>query len=491
MTSPLVSSNTFIRMPREDREPPRLDAVRHLLPVPHWEGHERAVDCYWKVWDLAFRNIRRPTAENGFVANYIDTAFNDNLFMWDSAFILLFARYAVKAFDFQRTLDNLYCKQYADGFICREIRESDGCDAWHRFDPSATGPNVMPWTEWEYWLATGDRDRLSRVFIPLAAFHRWMRAYRTWPDGTYWANGLSCGMDNQPRMPADEDRAHYHGHLSWIDTCFQQVFAAGLLGRMAAILGRDGDAADFREEHARLSAFINKSMWDGSKAFYFDRRPDGGLTGVKTVGAYWGLAAGAVPADRVGPFTAHLANRAEFDRPHRVPTLAADHGDYHADGGYWLGAVWPPTNYMVMYGLRKYGMDPLAHEIALNHHDMVVRVFGKTGTVHENYAPESANPGNPAKADFVGWGGLGPTAVLFEHVMGIQPDVPAGKLVWDVRLIDAHGVTGYPFGNKGVVDLSCAGRSRAEDRPEVRIRASCPLSVVVRWDGGTETVKAG
>ncbi len=41
----------------------------------------------------AFRNIKPAGTENGFVSNFIDTAFNNCLFMWDSAFILLFARY--------------------------------------------------------------------------------------------------------------------------------------------------------------------------------------------------------------------------------------------------------------------------------------------------------------------------------------------------------------------------------------------------------------
>ncbi len=64
----------------------------------------------------AFRNIKPAGTENGFVSNFIDTAFNNCLFMWDSAFILLFARYGSRAFDFQRTLDNFYAKQHPDGY---------------------------------------------------------------------------------------------------------------------------------------------------------------------------------------------------------------------------------------------------------------------------------------------------------------------------------------------------------------------------------------
>ncbi len=91
--NPFVQENAFIGKTPETAEVPRLEQVRNLLPRPHWAGHATAIDCYWKTWELAFRNLRRPNAENGFVSNYIDTAFNDNLFMWDSAFILLFARF--------------------------------------------------------------------------------------------------------------------------------------------------------------------------------------------------------------------------------------------------------------------------------------------------------------------------------------------------------------------------------------------------------------
>ena len=147
--NPLVAENSFISMTAETSRPPSFDAARSLLPQPVWDGHEPAIACYWKVWELAFRNLCRATPANGFIANYIDTAFNDCIFMWDTAFILLFARYGRRAFDFLRTLDNFYCKQHPDGFICREIGREEGDDRFERFDPTSTGPNIFPWTEWE------------------------------------------------------------------------------------------------------------------------------------------------------------------------------------------------------------------------------------------------------------------------------------------------------------------------------------------------------
>lgn len=93
------------------------------------------------VWWQAFRNIKPAGRESGFVANFIDTAFNDCLFMWDSAFILLFARYGSRAFDFQRTLDNFYAKQHPDGYAHDTTRHDTR--VWHaRNDTTRAGSSV-------------------------------------------------------------------------------------------------------------------------------------------------------------------------------------------------------------------------------------------------------------------------------------------------------------------------------------------------------------
>jgi hypothetical protein len=99
----------------------------------------------YNAWRLAFANIARGS---GFIANFIDTAFNDCTFMWDSCFMMMFGRYGRGAFRFMGTLDNFYARQHADGFICREINTYDGRDMFTPLDPRSTGPNMMAWTEW-------------------------------------------------------------------------------------------------------------------------------------------------------------------------------------------------------------------------------------------------------------------------------------------------------------------------------------------------------
>jgi len=261
-----------------------------------------------------------------------------------------------------------------------------------------------------------------------------------------------------------------------------------VLARIAETIGRKREASGFRKESDALSVFVHEKMWDRKTGFYYDRFPGGRLSRVKTIGAFWALFAG-IPENRLARFIKHLENPAEFNRSHRIPTLSADHPQYDAKGGYWLGAVWAPTDYMVLRGLDSVGKPDLAFDIAGNHHDNVIKVFEKTGTFWENYSPEYAMPGKPAADDFVGWTGLVPITVLLEYIFGLKPDPHAGKLRWEVRLTEEHGVKRYPFGLRGVMDLRCARRKKPADRPEISVYSNVPVDIEVRWQAGKDILR--
>ena len=483
----LVKENSFLSLETENAAIPEYSTAQKLLPCPFWNGRDYVIQCYWKAWELAFGNLRRPAAESRFITNFIDTAFNGCLFMWDSAFILMFGRYGSRVFNFQKTLDNLYARQHKDGYICRQLRESDGLEVFERLDPASTGPNIMPWCEWEYYLNTGDRERLEKVFPVLLAYTNWFRKYRSWPDGTYFSCGWGCGMDNQPRVPADYSCEFDHGHMSWIDTTCQQILANRMLIRMALELGRESYITHLKEEMTNLTDFVNQNMWNEKIKFYTDRFKNGTLSDLKSIGSFWAIMAEIAPTDRLEALISHLENPYEFKRPHRVPSLAADHPAYSPDGGYWLGAVWAPTNYMVLRGLTVAGKDELAHEIGLNHLENVVKAYMEQGTLFENYAPESAE--GKCRTDFVGWTGLSPGAVLFEYVFGLRPDAGKKSLLWDVNLLDEHGIKRYPFGPDALIDLHCADRKKPTDEPVIQARSDYDIELVVKWPGGTKKIR--
>lgn len=480
--SPYVQRNVFIGMTPEDAPLPTYEENKHRLPQPIWDGHDDAIACYDYAWQIAFSNLRKPNPKAGFVSNFIDTAFNGFLFMWDSSFIVMFGKYASKIFNFQKTLDNMYARQHRDGFICREICESENGEHFNRYDPSGTGPNIMPWSEWESFRQTGDCERLSRIFDPLMAYHLWLKEHHTWRDGTYWTTGWGCGMDNQPRLPQGCHHSFSHGHMVWMDACVQQVVSAKVLISMAEVLGRSDEPAveELRREVVHLTAVINEKLWCEEDAFYYDMYRDGTLNHVKSVGAYWALLADIIPAERQDRFVAHLDNPAEFKRPHRVPTLSADHPDYEEGGDYWKGSVWAPTNYMVMKGLDKCGYQKLAYEIACNNLENVVSVFCDTGTLWENYAPERITRGSASQDKFVGWSGLFPISIMLEYVFGLRPVSEKNTIVWYVNRTERHGVKQYPFAGADI-DLICEARESAEECPVITVNSPVPVTVEVHW----------
>ncbi|MCG9659074.1 MGH1-like glycoside hydrolase domain-containing protein [Vibrio mediterranei] len=473
------SRNVFMEKAVEQQSLPCFEDHIVRLPQINWDTNPNVVEGYYKTWQIAFSNLRQPTAENGFVSNFIDTAFNNYLFMWDSAFITMFGKYANHCFPFIQTLDNLYVKQRPDGFISREISIENGNEHFHRHDPVSTGPNILPWAEWQHYELTGDLQRLREVFPPLLGLHRWIADNRTWKDGSYWGCGWSCGMDNQLRVEKEKQDYSHHSHSSWIDVTLQQYLSGTLLVKIHEEIQSGEDINSIKQELANLKSLINQKMWDPSRQFYFDTLRDDSFSTIKSIAAYWALLTDLVPEEHMADFVAHLDDESSFKRPHRVPAMAADCEHYADDGGYWRGGVWAPTNYMVLKGLECHGFHHLAFDIALNHVQHVAAIYGETGTVWENYSPELSRPGEPAKRDFVGWSGLSLISILIEFVFGIKMDVPNNQIVIRPYLDEAYSVRKLQFGTLGSVDIEVSSKVDASGLDRVVVKTALDINITV------------
>lgn len=477
---PLVAENEYRIAKPVTIEPRSFDEARDILPKPIWQGHEKELEMYWKAWEIATGNICPPQPGSGFVSSYLDTAYNGNIFMWDSSFILMFARYGTAFFPFQNTLDNFYAKQHPDGFICREIK-ADGADCFERYDPVSTGPNLMPWCEMVYFHQFGDIDRLHKIFPVLCGYYKWLKMNRTWRNGTYWSSGWGTGMDNMPRVPSEYNQIYSHGHMVWLDTNLQQLFMANLLLEMGFYLERWQEIEDFEDEAKMLSEYIRNNMWNEETGFLHDQYADGTLCPTKGIGAYWALFTDVLNEKQQDRMIEELNNPETFNRKFRVPSLSADHPKYKENGRYWQGGIWPGTNYMVMQGLYKKGYRKLAREIALNHYEQIFDVYKKTGTFWEYYSPEDSAPGFMARKDFVGWTGLPPIAEFIEFIIGIQSDYTNKQIVWDLNLTEKNGIERYPFGKDGFVDLVADSRRSPNEEPKISVNTNVGFELIVLY----------
>ena len=156
--------------------------------------------------------------------------------------------------------------------------------------------------------------------------------------------------------------------------------------------------------------------------------------------------------------------------------MSADSPGYDEETGrYWRGGVWPAMNFMVARGLRTVEQHKMVHEFAFQHLQNIHDLFLETGTFWENYAPETAAPGNPAEREFIGTTGISTIVLLLEDVIGVTVEWPHRRIYFDRRLDlnEACGVRNYPVGPEGTLDLLAEGE-------KLKITTDVPFTLVYR-----------
>ena len=468
---------------------PTFDASRAELPSPILEKNPEWVDMYWKCWEIAFKHLRKVRAGSPFISDYIDEAFNDNIFQWDTIFMVMFARYANSIFPAIQSLDNFYSRQHSSGYICREISELTGEDFAYEGRKNTINPPLFSWAEVESFNITGDKSRFSSVLPVLDKYVEWLNRNgepgsadgRNWErygrraGGSihflYWNTGLGSGMDNTPR-----------GGNGWVDMSCQMVIQYNNLAHICDELGMSGSARSYRTTSKEIADRINRWCWNENDGFYYDVDSIGVQVQWKTAGTFWPLLAGVASNAQAERLVKHLQDPNTFWRPFVFPTLAADQKGYDPMGGYWLGGVWAPTNYMIVKGLENYGYEDFAAEATEKYIAGMAEVFKETGTVWENYAPESLQPGKPAKGDFVGWSGCGPIALLIENVLGFRCDGVNNRLTWRLRRTDRHGIERLRFGTTTISAVYEPGDS-PNGTPSITVSSDRPFDFVIIHNG--------
>lgn len=426
--------------------PPTLAQVRDLFPVPVWEGpgtsHQDALDAYWYCWDTLLRVWTYPpvTDHHQAVSNligYRTWGWWGSTMIFDTCFIMHFARYGYHAYPFISALDNAYARQHENGYICRES-DNDNREVAFAFP---VNPPVLAWAEWENYRVTGDKERLRAVFLPLARHYEWWMTYQRRENGLYWTSGLN-EADDSPRNGV------MHSAVS--ATSYQGV-AAQCLAKMAGELGREDMKAFFEDQNEELKQLVNRFFWDEEHHIYNDLDKDGRPITELTPGAlckhvhmFWPLMAGFASSERAADMLKEIKNPASFNRLTGIPSLSADSAGYNTENGqYWRGAVWPPTQCMVQEGLRQAGYADDVYELAEKYHRACVADYQAHKTLCEDLAPDKIlGCGQP---DFVGWAGIGPVANLIEYVLGFDFDAPARTITWTIRQAERHGLANVWF----------------------------------------------
>lgn len=440
---------------------PRVSVIPHWpimsdaplsLPRLTFSDRPKWVALHHLAWEIAAKNVvRHPLA--GWHPHVACMPGVPILWVWDSCFIALFARYGNGVLPALGNLDGFYDHQREDGFIAMAYQMERNEPAYG----DRINPPLFAWAELEYARQTGDRERLRRVLPHLVQLFDWYKANRRRPDGLYWyEDSGSTGMDNSPRSGYASQYLN-GSDICHVDLISQQAFAAETITTIAMLIGEEKVAARFIREREELLPLVAKH-WCKRTGFYYDLfyhtdpASPHNYVNHRTIAAFWPMFAGLCSAEQAERLVKALLDPEDFGTPHPIATLSRQDPNYNPKGGYWLGGVWAPTNYMVISALRRYGYHTEARELASRHLNAMERVASDPayGGIWECYAPELDRPATSkgeklCRPNFVGWSGLGPIPMLIEDIMGLSFDALAGEVRWRISAPGEQGIAGLLF----------------------------------------------
>lgn len=220
-----------------------------------------------------------------------------------------------------------------------------------------------------------------------------------------------------------------------VGTCELQGYwyiAQQLMAGLSWIMGSHEDARAFRRSAGELKERFNRDWWiatDSSLALALD--PDKRPIHAPSSNMGQCLATGLVSNEHMPALVGRLFAPDLFSG-WGIRTLTTDHRSYNPIG-YHLGSVWPVENATIVFGLRRFGFDIRALELAH-------ALFDLAALYPDHRAPECVggyprgewtSPGaypraNPQQL----WNASG-YAMLMQAILGLQPVAPLDMLVVD------------------------------------------------------------
>ena len=300
--------------------------------------------------------------------------------------------------------------------------------------PDRAQPPVGSYAALRLYRIHPDRDALAAAFRGLLAWCDWWVADKngrprregltpgllSWGSDTAlvpdpeqlpeWEVGASghqraaweSGQDDLPLWDeAEWDPAREVLAMSAVDLCSYRALDLECLSRIARILGDDATARRLDATHHHLAETMNRTLWSEAAGLYLDELPAGHSPRV-AASNFLPLLAGVPSRRRARRMVDVLRDPARFWGKWVLPTISRDDPAF-ADQQYWRGSIWPPMNYLVLQGLRRYGFDDLAADLAWKGARMFLADRHRTGFCRENF---DARTGRGCGQRFQSWGPL-------------------------------------------------------------------------------------
>ncbi|MEV0893929.1 trehalase family glycosidase [Promicromonospora sp. NPDC050262] len=343
-----------------------------------------------------------------------------------------------------------------------------------RYDQLHAGP-MHTYAAWRAYTRTGDRSILELVYPIMTRYIERMPEFDTDQDGLLespWVEerrggrGNHLGLDDSPQywnyveVPRDGG-TDTRENTNLTDVALNSYYGlmAENLAQMATVLGDTAGAERYAALHERLEVRMNEHLWNEERGLYLNRYLDGSWEPTNTPTVFYPLFGGLATPERAEILVRdHLENPEEYGGEFVIPSVARNDPAFCAGRANesteayryfqspgeedsceeWQGAAWPPMNATVYDGLKRYGLDEAAAEVATKSTAMWLTSYKEIGWFPEYFDPEPGQVINSVATD---------TAWRTYSWSNLMPLMSTQELIADEPWGDADG---FRFGTLGL-----------------------------------------
>jgi len=328
--------------------------------------------------DIQAHGLRHiPGIEGTFLTGYPYNEFYD----WDLYFENLYLSYfGVWTYCFTN-LKEFLNREQPDGYVNRSLIKQRDRQQFKPFLAQLAVLGAKQSHDDYEWLRGNYYDRLVKYI------DKWF-SYDSDHNGLpVWNSADAAGTDNQWSRAGALSSFEIEG----VDLASYLIRELRAMSVIATHLNLSADSIAFTQHADRVVRLINATFWDEEQGMYFDRNETTGKrVYVKSATNFMPLFAGAATAKRAKRMIRqHLLNAEEFWLSYPVASYAKTEPDYYQGSHHecnWRGPSWAPTNYMIFQGLRHYGYQAEARELATRLFNMALL---KNPVLREYYNAES------------------------------------------------------------------------------------------------------
>jgi hypothetical protein len=359
------------------------------------EVNEPYCEKYAYAWWVMANNLVSP---KGFItqnAMMPTKAFYVGVWLWDSALHAIAYRHIDPELA-RNQIRAMLAHQLSDGMLPDAIfDEGVVSEIDHPLPARVTKPPILAWAALKIHETDPNSDFLNEIYDPLTRWNAWWFDFNDDGDGiVQYTHPYSSGLDDSPLwdygMPVESPDINTYLHVQMSS-----------LAAIAEILGKPGEADNWRRKARALADRMTRHLWDDETGIFRALHNGNPIPVISPFNLY-PLWTGQLSSEITDRLLKHLKDPSEFFGKFCLPTVAYNDLAYSPDK-MWRGPVWANINYFFVEALQKIGENDFAAELRSKTLDLIASQPG----IYEYYNSYTGEIPDAAAPSF-GW-----TAAVF------------------------------------------------------------------------------